>query len=62
MREGTWKIVRDGGPRQAGPWRLFNLAADVGEANDLAEKDPAHLATLVKRWEEWNSQQQAPRW
>ena len=62
MREGNWKIVRDGGPRQAGPWRLFNLAADVAEANDLAEKDPAHLATLVKRWEEWNSQQQAPRW
>ena len=62
LREGDWKIVRDGGPRQAGPWRLFNLAADVGEANDLAEKDPAHLATLVKRWEEWNSQQQAPRW
>ena len=62
LREGDWKIVRDGGPRQAGPWRLFNLAADLGESNDLSEKDPARLAGLVKRWEDWNSQQQAPRW
>ncbi len=62
LREGAWKIVRDGGPRQAGPWRLFNLATDVAEANDLAGAEPARLESLTKRWEEWNSQQQAARW
>jgi arylsulfatase B len=62
LREGDWKIVRDGGPRQAGPWRLFNLTTDIGEANDLAEKEPARLEALVKRWSEWNSRQQEPRW
>ena len=62
LREGAWKIVRDGGPRQAGPWRLFNLATDVAEANDLAGAEPARLESLTKRWEEWNSQQQSARW
>ena len=62
LREGAWKILRDGGPRQAVPWRLFNLATDVAEANDLAGAEPARLESLTKRWEEWNSQQQSARW
>jgi hypothetical protein len=39
--------VRD----QPGPWQLYNLAVDLGETNDLADRDPARLADLTAAWE-----------
>ena len=62
IRLGDWKIVRDAGPRQAGPWQLFNLATDLGETADLAAREPARLEALVKRCEEWNAAQRDPLW
>jgi arylsulfatase B len=62
LRLGDWKIVRDAGPRQAGPWQLFNLATDLGETTDLAAREPARLEALVKRWEEWDAAQRDPLW
>lgn len=62
VRAGDWKLVRDGGPRQAGAWQLFNLAVDVSEANDLAAREPARVEALAKLWEEWNSAQRPPLW
>ena len=62
LRLGDWKIVRDAGPRQAGPWQLFNLATDLGETTDLAAREPARFEALVKRWEEWNAAQRDPLW
>ena len=34
-----------------GRWELFNLAADIGETNDLADERPELLADLVEAWE-----------
>ena len=32
-------------------WRLYDLAADPGERNDLAGQEPALTAELVSEWE-----------
>jgi len=62
LRDGDWKIVRHGAGAQAGPWQLFNLAADVSERSDLAATHPERLAELVARWEKWSAEQAAPIW
>ena len=38
LRQGDWKIVRE---RPEQPWQLFDLAGDLPESNDLAERYPA---------------------
>ncbi|MEM6504316.1 MAG: arylsulfatase [Planctomycetota bacterium] len=44
--EGGWKAVQ----LYDGPWQLYNLNTDRGETNNLAEKHPDKLDTMVKRW------------
>ncbi|MGE0128578.1 MAG: hypothetical protein AB7U82_10905 [Blastocatellales bacterium] len=36
--------------------------ADIGEQNNLAEKEPAKLKQLAAAWDEWNAGLQEPRW
>ncbi|HEX4144474.1 MAG TPA: sulfatase-like hydrolase/transferase [Pirellulales bacterium] len=57
LRRGDWKLVRDGGA-----WKLFNLAADVGETVDLAAKEPTRVQELDAIWTRWNAEQVAPLW
>jgi arylsulfatase len=45
---GDWKILL---PAATGQWELFNLVADIGETNDLADQQPELLADLVEAWE-----------
>lgn len=47
LRQGDWKLL-DRGDRK---WRLFNLAVDPGEINDLAAREPERVAALVKAWD-----------
>lgn len=47
IRQGDWKITDIGHRR----WRLFNIARDPGETNDLSAKEPARLAALIKEWD-----------
>ena len=42
VRQGDWKAVNLGDA-----WRLFNIADDPGETNDLATREPARLKTLI---------------
>jgi len=58
IRKGDWKMVRleDGGPH------LYNLAADVGESNDLAASKPEKLKDLESDWQAWSRQLAAPKW
>jgi arylsulfatase A-like enzyme len=62
MRQGDWKIVRDGARGRLGQWQLFNLAADIAEVTDLAAQEPERLKTLVARWEKWSATQVEPAW
>lgn len=60
LRQGDWKLVREPKQKAAGPWQLYDLATDPGEASDLAASRPEVLAELVKRWEHTNAQMVDP--
>lgn len=44
---GDWKIVRDRPPVGDGQWRLYNLARDPGETNDLSKAEPELFRQLL---------------
>lgn len=52
LRQGDWKITDIGD----GKWRLFNIAADPGETQDLSGHEPARLAELKRAWNDYASQ------
>jgi arylsulfatase A-like enzyme len=62
-RQGDWKFVHstegaaEPGPNQT-PARdmLFNLATDISERHDLADKHPDRLAALRRRYEAWSAE------
>jgi arylsulfatase A-like enzyme len=56
LRKGDWKFVRYG----ANPTRLFNLAADIGEKDDLATDNQEKLKELEELYAAWESQTVAP--
>ena len=58
VRSGDWKLVVSKGG--SGKPELYDLAADVGEKNDLAASEPARVAELQKLYETWNAQQAEP--
>jgi arylsulfatase len=51
IRRGDWKALRLPPPDGPGCWQLYDLAADPGETEDLAEAEPERLAGLVRDWE-----------
>jgi arylsulfatase B len=59
LREGDWKIHR---PRNEKGWRLHNLARDPGEDHDLAQSDPARVATLEAAWQKLDAEMVPPLW
>ena len=46
---GSWKLVS----RYPGPWELYDLSADRGEANDLAKQQPERVKELAAKWQAW---------
>lgn len=59
VRQGDWKLVKahiNDSPR------LFNLANDLGEQNDLAAKEPDKVKQLQALWDSWNAKNEPPRW
>ena len=46
LRQGDWKITDLGD----GTWRLFDLAKDPGETNDLSLTEPDRKAKLIAAW------------
>jgi arylsulfatase A-like enzyme len=67
IRHGDWKLVRydtaaDGGPAGVTPAKLYNLAADIGEANDLSAQQPERVKELQAAWDKWNTGNVPPRW
>jgi arylsulfatase A-like enzyme len=70
IRQGDWKLVRydpaaDGDEKRRGgatELKLYNLAQDIGEANDLAAMQPEKRKDLEAAWQKWNAQQARPLW
>jgi arylsulfatase A-like enzyme len=51
LRQGDWKLIRwyCDNPDQTDRYELYNLAADEGESEDLAQSDPKLVKKLSKR-------------
>jgi arylsulfatase len=48
-----WKIVTrhtSGTAYDDDKWELYNLAEDISETNDLAEREPERLKAMIARW------------
>lgn len=58
IRHGDYKLVVSKGG--SGKPELYNLASDIGEANDLAAKEPAKVSELQKLYDKWSSEQAEP--
>ena len=57
IRQGRWKLVRDGGPPA-----LYDLVADPGETVDLSAKEPDQVTALRAEWDRWNVTLAEPTW
>jgi arylsulfatase A-like enzyme len=67
IRQGDWKLVRydprvDGGTGRATESKLYNLAANIGESNDLIDEEPEKAAALQAAWDKWNESNVRPLW
>ena len=73
IRKGDWKLVkapdtrapmiqRRAGDDDTTGAQLFNLATDLGERNNLAEREPEKVKELEAAWKKWNAQLEEPRW
>lgn len=71
VRAGDYKLVRydrnadapvGGGQAPVTAARLYNLANDLGETNDLAAVMPEKVRELQARWNAWNAGNPEPLW
>jgi arylsulfatase A-like enzyme len=68
IRQGDWKLVRydataDGAEKPVvTSAKLYNLADDIGEANDLFAAQPAKAQELQAAWDQWNESNIPPAW
>jgi arylsulfatase A-like enzyme len=58
VRMGDWKLLR----QQEGEWELYNLAADIGEKDNLASTNAARAKELLSAYNEWDAQLAQPKW
>ncbi|MCX2794839.1 sulfatase [Microbulbifer thermotolerans] len=58
IRDGDWKLIRY--PDR--PAELYNLAADIGEQNDLAAVHPQRVRSMFKKLFAWELTLQRPLW
>lgn len=59
VRQGNWKLVKAAVDM---PPALFDIAADPGEAHDLAASNPVKVQELQAVWDAWNAGNEPPRW
>jgi arylsulfatase A-like enzyme len=75
IRKGDWKLARyDAAPDIPGatskghgrpdlsPLRLYNLARDPGETDDLAAREPSKAAELLRDYQAWDATLARPLW
>ena len=70
IRSGAWKLVRydsnadtqSGKAEPVTAARLYNLATDIHEDQDLSGTNPDKVMELQARWDAWNQANVAPLW
>ena len=53
LYKGDWKALKLVSPFGDNKWKLYNLANDVAEQNDLSEKYPERLTEMIKDYDEY---------
>jgi arylsulfatase len=51
VRDGNWKLVAERGKT----WELYDLSKDRTETVDLADSDPARVASMARTYDAWAS-------
>lgn len=51
IRDGDWKLVRDG--KRDGGAQLYDLAGDPTETHDLAAMHPERVTAMERQWRAW---------
>jgi arylsulfatase A-like enzyme len=72
IRKGDWKLVKaPGGGAEQGQVtgvastqgaQLYNLAKDIGEQTNLADKEPEKVKELAAAWDAWNAGNIPAKW
>jgi arylsulfatase A-like enzyme len=67
IRQGDWKLVKydpvvDGGKKGATDARLYNLAEDIGEEDNVIAEEPEKAQELQAAWDAWNKSNVPPLW
>jgi arylsulfatase A-like enzyme len=60
MREGKWKLYHGRGTGEN--TTLYDLSADISEANNLASENPEILHAMITKLDAWESQLIEPLW
>ncbi len=60
IRHGDWKLVA--AKPDDNEVKLFDLAKDIGEANDRTASQPEKAKELKAAWDAWNAEQKPPLW
>ncbi len=58
IRKGDYKLVQYDNTGR----KLYNLARDIGESDDLAKKEPERFKELEEMWQKWNKELVEPLW
>ena len=53
VRKGDWKVLWLDAPFGTDSWQLYNVSADPGETQDLAQTEPEKLAEMIAAWDEY---------
>jgi len=70
IRQGDWKLVKydpvvdgqKGGKGTATDAKLYNLANDIGETENLIEEEPEKAKALQAAWNKWNASNVPAAW
>ncbi len=62
IRKGDWKLVQYLESGKNSGRKLYNLAKDIGESDDLAMKEPEKMKELEDIWQSWNKELKPPLW
>ncbi len=50
LRKGDWKLINNQLPWDSSNFQLYDMGSDIGELNDLKNKNPEKFSELMKEW------------
>ena len=62
IRDGEWKLVLDNKLNKASRPQLFHISDDMSEKQDVSGKYPEQAARLQKAYDQWNADNDTPKW